>query len=45
MKMLFIGYGLVWVVLFGYTLYLQGQQRQLAREVALLKDVVGRKSA
>jgi CcmD family protein len=45
MRMLFIGYTLVWVVLFGYTLYLAAQQRQLAREVSLLKEVIGRKKA
>ncbi len=45
MRMLFIGYALVWVALLGYTLYLAAQQRQLAREIALLKDVVGRKKA
>jgi CcmD family protein len=45
MRFLFIGFLLVWVVLFGYTLYLQSQQRQLTRELALLKDVVGRKNA
>lgn len=45
MRMLFIGYTLVWLALFGYSLYLAAQQRQLAREIALLKDVVGRKQA
>jgi CcmD family protein len=45
MRMLFIGYSLVWVALFGYSLYLAGEQRKLAREVALLKDVIGRNRA
>lgn len=43
MRMLFIGYTLVWVALFGYSLYLAAQTRHLAREVALLKEVIGRK--
>lgn len=45
MRLLFIGYSLVWAALFGYTLYLAAQQRQLSREIALLKDAVGRKKA
>lgn len=45
LKMLFIGYTLVWVALFGYSLYLTAQQRRLAQEVSLLKEVVGRKKA
>jgi CcmD family protein len=45
MRMLFIGYSLVWAALFGYSLYLAGEQRKLAREVALLKEVVGRDKA
>lgn len=45
MRMLFIGYALVWAALFGYSLYLASQQRRLAQEVSLLKEVLGRQKA
>lgn len=42
MQMLFIGYTALWLVLFGYSLYLYRQHRALQQEVAHLKGVVQR---
>jgi len=35
-----IGYTLIWLLLFGYTLAIHGQQRKLEREISLLNELV-----
>jgi CcmD family protein len=42
MQMLFIGYTALWIVLFGYGVYLYRQHKALQKEVAHLKGVVQR---
>ena len=38
---LFAGYAVVWILLFGYMMSIARRQKQLEREIELLKDMKG----